>query len=105
MECYCYLRNVQDFLADRKTPFERRFGEPFKGPIIPGIMVEYHASSPKDQSRIHQFGKRVLPGFFLGYELIVGGIWKGDILIADLEDWETLDASDIYPRSVDQPER
>ena len=35
MECYCYLRNVQDLLADGKTPYERRFGEPFKGPVIP----------------------------------------------------------------------
>ena len=58
-----------------KTPYERRFGEPFKGPIIPfGAMVEYHPSSPKDQMRIHQFGKKVLPGIFLGYELIAGGI-------------------------------
>ena len=30
VECYCYLRNVQDLLADGKTPNERRFGEPFK---------------------------------------------------------------------------
>ena len=30
MECHCYLRNVQDLLADGKTPYERRFGEPFK---------------------------------------------------------------------------
>ena len=35
LECYCYLQNVQDLLADGKTPYERRFGEPFKGPIIP----------------------------------------------------------------------
>ena len=34
MECYCYLRNVQDLLADGKTPYERRFGEPCKGAII-----------------------------------------------------------------------
>ena len=30
MECYCYLRNVQDLLADGKTPYQRRFGESFK---------------------------------------------------------------------------
>ena len=43
MECYCYFRNVQDFQADVKTLYERRFGEPFKGPIIPfGSMVEHH---------------------------------------------------------------
>ena len=40
MECYCYLRNVQDLLAGGKTPYERRFGEPFRGPIIHfGAMV------------------------------------------------------------------
>ena len=27
MECYTYLRNVQDLLSDGKTPYERRFGE------------------------------------------------------------------------------
>ena len=61
-------------------------------------------TSPKDQWRIHQFGKKVLPGIFLGYELIAGGIWKGDILIADLEDLEKLDASDIYSRRVNAKE-
>ena len=35
MECCCCLRDVQDLLADGKTPYERRFGESFKGPIIP----------------------------------------------------------------------
>ena len=30
MECYCYLRNIQDCLSDGRTPHERRFGEPFK---------------------------------------------------------------------------
>ena len=29
MECYTYLRNIQDLLSDGKTPHERRFGEPF----------------------------------------------------------------------------
>ena len=32
VECFCYLRNVQDLLADGVTPYERRFGEPFNGP-------------------------------------------------------------------------
>ena len=30
MACYCYLRNVQDLLADWKTAYDRRFEEPFK---------------------------------------------------------------------------
>ena len=57
MECYTYLRNVTDLLSDGKTPYERRFGQPFKGPIIPfGSLVEYSPVTAKDQSRIHQFG-------------------------------------------------
>ena len=35
LECYTYLGNVTDLLSDGKTPYERRFGKPFKGPIIP----------------------------------------------------------------------
>ena len=61
MECYTYLRSIQDLLSDGKTPYERRFGEPFKGPIIPfGSLVEYYTISAKDQSRIRQFGKSYL---------------------------------------------
>ena len=73
MECYTYLRNNQDLLSDGKTSYERRFGEPLKGPIMPlGSLVEYHPISAKDQSGIHQFGKKVLPGIFLGYALNAG---------------------------------
>ena len=75
MECSSYLRNIQDLLTDWKTPFERRFGEPFKGPIIPfGSLVECHPFCAKDQSRIHQFGKKVLPGLFFGYALYAGNL-------------------------------
>ena len=99
MECYTYLRNVTDLLSDGKTPYERRFGQPFEGPIIPfGSLVEYHPKTAKDQSRIYQFGKKVLPGLFLGYALCAGRIWKGDVLVADLEELETMDASEIYSK-------
>ena len=60
--------------------------------------------SPKDQVRIHRFDKKVLPGIFLGCVLITGGIWKGDILKADLEDLEKLDASEIYLRRINAKE-
>ena len=100
-----YLRNVTDLLSDGKTPYERRFGQPFKGPIIPfGSLIEYYPITAKDQSRIHQFGKKVLPGLFLGYALYAGGIWKGDVLIADLEELETMDASEIYSKRLNAKE-
>ena len=105
MECYCYLRNVTDLLSDGKTPYERRFGKPFGGPVIPfGSLVEYHPITAKDQSRIHQFGKKVLPGWFLGYALYAGRIWKGDVLIADLEELETMDASENYSKRLNAKE-
>ena len=49
MECYTYLRNIQDLLSDGKTPYEGRVGEPFEGPIIPfphgSVMV--HCEMPR----------------------------------------------------------
>ena len=105
MECYCYLRNVRDLLADGTTPCERGFGESFKGPIIPfGALVEYLPITERDKARIHQFGKKVLPGILPGYALIAEEICKGDILIADIEELEKLDVSEIYPRRCNAKE-
>ena len=99
MECFTYLRNIQDLLSDGKTSYEILFGQPFNGPIIPfGSLVKYHPIIANDQSRIHQFGKKVLLGLFLGYALYAGGIWKGDVLVADLEELETMDESEIYSK-------
>ena len=105
MECYTYLRNVTDLLSDGKTPYERRFGQPCKGPIIPfGSLVEYHPKTAKDQSRLHQFGKKVLPGLFFGYALYAARIWRGDIWVADIEELETMDASEIYSEMLNAKE-
>ena len=98
-EFYTYLQNVTDLFFDWKTPYERRFGQPFKGPIVPfGSLVEYHPTTAKDQPRIHQFGKKVFRGLFFGYALHAGGISKRDVLIADPEEMETMDASEIYSK-------
>ena len=105
MECDCFLRNVQDPLLGGESPDERRFGEPLKGPMIPfGAVVENYPISSKEQSRRHQFDKKVLPGVFLGYALLAGGMWKGDILVADIEELEKMDASEIHPRRINAKE-
>ena len=96
---------ICETLSDGETPHERRIGQPFKGPIIPfGSLVEYHPITAKDQSRNHQFGKKVLPGLFLGYALYAEGIWKGDVLVADLEELETMDTSEIYLKRLNAKE-
>ena len=53
----------------------------YHGPVIPfGAMVEYHPISAKD--------------------LYAGGIWKGDIMIADVEELEQMDASELHARRL-----
>ena len=87
----------EDLSWNHCTSTPSRFGEPLKGPIIPfGSLVEYHPKTAKDQSRIHQFGKKVSPGLLLGYALYAVGFWKGDIMVAHIEELETMDASEIY---------
>ena len=44
--------------------------------------------------------EKVLPGLFIGYALYAVGIWKGDILVADIEELETMDASEIYTKRL-----
>ena len=95
----------QDLLSDGKTPHERRFGEPFKGPIVPfGAMIEYRPISAKDLSRLYKFGKKVLPGIFLGYVLHARGIWKGHMLVADVEELEKMDVSEIHAERLNAKE-
>ena len=87
------------------TLHERRFGESLKGPIIPfGALVEFYPISPRDRAKLHQFGEKVLSSRFLGYALIAGGIWKGYFLIADIEELEKLEASEIYPQRLNAKE-
>ena len=78
---------------------------PFCGPAIPfGAMLEYHPISAKNQSRLHQFGAKVLPGIILGYALYAGRIWKGNIMVADIEDLEEMDASELHARRFNAKE-
>ena len=101
-ECYCYLRNVQDLLADGKTPYERRFGEPFKRANntfwINGWISSDFTEWPSKNSSIWQ------ESVTWNLSWLAGGIWKGDILIADLEDLEKLNASDICTRITNAKE-
>ena len=98
------MRIIQDLMSDGKTPYERRFGMPFNGPVIPfGATIEYLPISAKDISRLHQFGPKVLPGFFLGYAIYAGGIWKGNIMVEDSEELEKIYARRLNAKEVSTP--
>ena len=36
--------------------------------------------------------------------MYAGGIWKGDVLVADLEELETMDASEIHSKRLNAKE-
>ena len=93
MECYTYLRNVTDLLCDVKTPYERRFGQPFKGPC--------HCEGPVKNLSIW---KESLTWIVPRISFVRGDFWKGDVLVADLEELETMDASEIYSKRLNAKE-
>ena len=65
MTTYCFLRNVVDILHDGITAYQRRFGQPFRGPIIPfGAEVEYYPINPADKKKLHTFDQKILTGVF-----------------------------------------
>ena len=94
--------NCKMFPAKYSRPYDRQFGEVFMIPF--GSMVDYHNISAKDQSRLHEFGNKVLPGIFLGYALDARGIWQGSSLVADIEELEILDVSEIRARRLNAKE-
>ena len=107
MECYCFLRNIVDTLANKgKTPFELRYNSSWYGPIIPfGTYVHYLPTAPKDKSRTHQFGNKWLKGLFVGYDDKEGGGWSQRLLVVD---WEELDKAEkpehVYMKPIPHKE-
>jgi hypothetical protein len=100
MDCYCFLRNTVDILANDSTAYKARFGEDFRGPIIPcGAEITYQPISDKDKKRCHQMGQKVLSGIFLGYIQHAGGGWANDLQIIDWDEIDTAEhKSDVYPK-------
>ena len=66
---------------------------------------KYHPFSAKDPSRMHQFGKKVLPGLFLGYALYaVVNLERRHYVVADIEELEEMDASELHARRLNAQE-
>ena len=97
MECFCYLRYIPDKLADRKSPYETRFGTPSDGSVIPfGAAISFNPIFTKDNCRLHQFGTKMDPGIFNRHALNSGGGWTRGMIIADWHNIENNVASDVH---------
>jgi DNA (cytosine-5)-methyltransferase 1 len=102
MYCFCFLKNVVDILWNNKTAYANRFGQEFRGPIIPfGAEVHYYPNSPDDRSRSHEMSNKHLSGLFLGYKQQAGGGWSDILWIADWDELnEAKHVSQVYPRDI-----
>jgi len=100
MSCFCFLKNASDLLADEKTAYSRRFGQEFRGPLIPfGAEVTYKPITAKDKARCHEFGEKKLSALFVGYDQQRGGGWSDDLWVADMEQIGSAELhSEIHPK-------
>ena len=103
MECFSYLRNIQDLLSDGKTPYARRFEEPETDQLF--RLVHWLSVTlilrKTSQESINLERKSYLDCFL---DTHAGGIWKGDVLVADLEELATMGASEIYSKRLNAKE-
>ena len=77
MECFDCLRNVQDLLSDGKTPMRGVLGNHSKDRSFRLVHWLSITLSLRKTVKNHQFGKKVLLGLFLGYELYAGWYLEG----------------------------
>ena len=68
MECKTICETSQIYYLMGRRPMKDVLGNHLKDRLFHLVhFFEYHTKTAKDQSRIHQFGKKVLLGIFLGY--------------------------------------
>ena len=67
---------------------------------------EYHPSSAKDKSRLHQFGKTIFTwSVCLDMQCnVCRSIWNGNILVAGIDELDILGASEIHARRINAKE-
>ena len=67
MECYCYLRNIYDSMADGQKSHQMRYGARFDGPVIPcDVKINCKPLTSKYETRAHPFGEKMLYGILHG---------------------------------------
>ena len=71
--------------SQQMTPYERRFGMHFDGPVIPFGATSIITLSLRKTNLDCISLEQVLPVIFLRYALYAGKIWKGDIMVSTPE--------------------
>ena len=75
MECFCFLRSVVDTLWTNTAAYAMRFGENFRGPLIPmGAEVRHFLTSQSDRARVHEMSDKWLTRFF--HRIPTTGRWR-----------------------------
>ena len=78
-------RNVTD-LFNGQTPYFRRHGENYTGPLIPfGAAICYLPNGPNKDYQ-HTFASKMRFGLFMGVEFDSNCKYKGNSLVIDAED-------------------
>ena len=98
-------RSVQDLLSDGKTPCERRFRKPCKDRsfrLVHWLSITLLLRRTSEES-INLERKSYLD-CSSDMHCTAGRIWEGDVLVADLEELESMDASEIYSRRLNAKE-
>ena len=79
-DAFHFLYNVTVHQHDGKTPYQKRFGSEFPGPLLPfGSAVSYKPSDDATLATLPKFGERTTPGLFAGYHLHNGCTWSKDL--------------------------
>ena len=79
--------NVTKTKNGETSPWEKRFGAPFAGPLIPfGAEISYKSAVAEDNtSHGNKFGTSSRKGIMVGYWVNPGGKWSKDYLVFDLD--------------------
>ena len=87
MECYFFLRNIQDLLSDGKTPHER----------ITPFLLKTHRDCIRSVLKSCQV-------YSLDMCCPLEESGKGDIMVRDIEELEEMDASELHARRLNTKE-
>jgi len=95
MEYWTTAHNVEatsgrSTTADRKSPYEKRFGESFGGEHVPfGAAIRFMPSKTSRHWKQRQsFSERLIDGIFMGWSMNAGGKWTGLYKVAPLVDFQ-----------------